>query len=213
MTPHTDLIFFQVAVSSPTVWTDQVHDYVQIDAIWRVPHDGSAPEFYTPTHTWPDSHAGQLARLNKELALHIAENARRDETILAQARELRELRDQVAQLREQQQQPAEAPLATVAENCAHTERSLITPEYCFTHAAKRASTKPAPAAEPDPEPKKARMGTKPKLVDDRPDLSCPFDCGKQGMKTEHAIRVHIGHKHNGQQQPIGSDRARGLPSR
>lgn len=213
MTPHTDLIFYQVAATSPIIWSDQAHDYVRIDGVWRLPRSGDAPEFYTPIDAWPDSHAGQLARLNKELAHHIAENALRDETILKQARELAsahktldELAAQLAALQErqeqqQQQQPAEA-WRCATEGCAHTERSLILPDYCFTCAAKLASTKPAPAAKAAPEPKKARMVSKPKLTDERPDLPCPHGCGKLEMKTEHAIRVHVGHKHSGLQLPI-----------
>lgn len=204
---QTDLIFYQVAATSPIIWSDQAHDYVRIDGVWRVPRSGDTPEFYTPIDAWPHSHAGQLAGLSDELARHLAELERRNETILAQARELRELRDQVAQLREQQQQqPAEAPLATVAEiapaaeawrcvveGCTHSERSLISPDYCFTHAAKLASTQPA---EP-PKPAPLSLPT-------RADLPCPH-CDKRGLVNTRALNAHLLKKHGIRQQKGPSD--------
>lgn len=65
--PH-DLEFLQLALAQDALGTIDGCDYVRIDAIWCLPHDGAAPTFYGAANLWEQSPAGRAIGRERYIA-------------------------------------------------------------------------------------------------------------------------------------------------
>lgn len=85
--PH-DLEFLQLALEQPALGTLDGCDFVRVDAVWCLPHDGSNPRFYRATHLWEQTPAGRAIGRERYIADLEAALAARDAKIMELAREL-----------------------------------------------------------------------------------------------------------------------------
>lgn len=85
--PH-DLEFLQLALAQDALGTIDGCDYVRVDAVWCLPHDGAAPRFYSAANLWEQSPAGRAVVRERYIADLEHALAVRDAKILDLAQQL-----------------------------------------------------------------------------------------------------------------------------
>ncbi|KPV48055.1 hypothetical protein SE17_40120, partial [Kouleothrix aurantiaca] len=83
-----DLDLYHLLIQQMPVGTFDGADYTRLDAVWRVPHDGSEPTLIGPWQTWPLTTPARMIASERQLHEMQTALAQRDALIVRLTQEL-----------------------------------------------------------------------------------------------------------------------------
>lgn len=194
-----DLDLYHLLIQQPPLGTFDGADYIRLDAVWKVPHDGSMPVLVGPWQTWPLTTPARVIATERQLHEMQTALAQRDTLIVRLTQELdaaRRIPEGVAAAATGMDDPAPTLGEQLTAAFGAATEALANAAPAVRAAVDRAAP---PALDAPPElPTKRRRGrpTKPKQPSPpaRDPQSCPVaDCAYSGNRmalAAHTFRAH-----------------------